>query len=468
MSHQRHVSGRWVPPVLWGLGGIVLCIGIVLASAVTIQEPVWGQAAPTWAAGGPVALVGGTLIDGTGAGPVMNSVVLIRDGRIERVGMLESVVIPDDYTSISTEGMTVLPGLWDMHVHLLYAGHTDLQYWHRTYTDRFASDIMPATTWQLLQAGVTSARDLGAPPESVFLTKQRIADGEIPGPTLYVAGPQLTPQPPDWARFYRRGVVGPAGGGALAREMLALGADVLKISGAEQLSVDEVRAITSEAHARGRRVTAHGRTDAEIRVGLQGGVDEFQHIGLGDDGAPFPADIIDAIRSRVTSGDPVYWTPTIGLQTRGEYLQQTVEDLDDPVNYEGLPPEIATDVRTSLASFRPRVVSVQAIRQKVNQLREAGVQLLVGTDAGLAGNFHRAAMWQEMDAWVNVLGIDPLATIYAATGLAAEALGVAERTGTVAEGKEADVIVVKGDPLRHMNVLRDPALVLKHGRQVSP
>ena len=80
------------------------------------------------------ALIGGTLLDGSGGKPLKNSVVLIDGERITAVGDINSIRIPDGYEKISTEGMTVLPGLWDMHVHLLYAGHTDFPYWHRTYT----------------------------------------------------------------------------------------------------------------------------------------------------------------------------------------------------------------------------------------------------------------------------------------------------------------------------------------------
>jgi imidazolonepropionase-like amidohydrolase len=451
----------------------LLSLGFLITLAVVLTVVTHGQnldqpiAQRTATENGPFALVGGTLIDGSGSPALSNSVVLIRDDRIEQIGTIDSLPVPPSYALVSTEGMTVLPGLWDMHVHLLYAGHTSLQYWHRTYTGRFASDIMPATSMQLLRSGVTSARDLGAPAESIFATKQRIENGEIPGPTIYAAGPQLTPTPPDWAQYYRRGVSGPASAASLASEMLTAGADVLKISGAEQLTIDEIRAITSEAHALGIQVTAHGRTNAEIQIGLEGGVDEFQHIGIGTAGNEYPADLLSAIRVRVASGSPLYWTPTVGLSLRGDYLGINVEALDDPMNYVDLPPLIAEDIRASLVSFSPEPSPVETIRRKVHQLREAGVQLLVGTDAGLPGNFHGQAMWQEMEAWVNVLGIDPLSTIHAATGLAATALGVEEDSGTLTEGKYADVLVVRGDPLQHMAVLRVPVMVFKHGRRID-
>jgi imidazolonepropionase-like amidohydrolase len=131
-----------------------------------------------------------------------------------------------------------------------------------------------------------------------------------------------------------------------------------------------------------------------------------------------------------------------------------------------LPALIAQDVRQAILTFRPQPAPRELIVRKVRQLRDAGVELLMGTDAGLAGGFHAQATWQEMDAWVTVLGITPMETIQRSTSLAARALGVADRTGSIETGKAADLIVVHGDPLRHMAVLRDPVMVFKAGRRV--
>jgi imidazolonepropionase-like amidohydrolase len=435
----------------------------LLAAARVWSAPV--EFSAQQGAAGNVALVGGTLIDGVSDRIVRNSVVLVRDGRIERVGTVRELAVPDGYRQIDTNGQTVMPGLFDMHVHLLYAGHTSLQAWHEMYTPRFEREIMPATARQLLMSGVTSVRDLGAPPDAIFGVKARIASGEIDGPTIYAAGPQLTPEPPAWARFYRWGISGAADATAKAGQLLERGADVLKVSGAEGMTLDEVQAITTAAHARGKMVSAHGRTDAEIRIGLDGGVDDFQHIG--GMGAEFPAELMAAIAARVRSARPLYWTPTIGLPLNGQRLVDNPESLDDPRNYAGLPPLIAEDIRTAIRAFRPQAGPRDVIRRKVGQLRDAGVQFLLGTDAGLAGNPHAQATWQEMDAWVNVLGIDAMATIQRATSGAARFLGVADRTGSIEPGKAADLIVVDGDPLVHMNVLRDPVMVFKGGRQVK-
>ncbi len=408
------------------------------------------------------ALVGGTLIDGTGSPPLENAVLLIDNGIIVAVGELGSLNIPADYTPVSTEGRTVLPGLWDMHVHLLYAGHTNFPYWHRTYTDQFTDTIMPATALQLLHSGVTSARDLGAPPEAIFRTRERIANNEIPGPTLYAAGPQLTPQPPDWGIYYRRNISGDGNAQTEAMNLAEREANVLKVSNAEGLSIDEVRTVTDIAHAQGILVTAHGRTDAEIEIGLAGGIDEFQHIGTGSDA--YPDSLITRITNITSSGGALYWTPTVGLQLRAGTASASRELLDDPENYLGLPAEIIQDIQNSLAGYNPDPAPADIIKRKIQQLQDAGVTLLVGTDGGLSGNPHAQGMWQEMLTWVEELGIDPLQTIHAATALPARVMGVDHVVGSLEPGKIADVIVVRGDPLISMEFLSDPELVIKNGQ----
>ena len=109
------------------------------------------------------ALVGGTLIDGYGSTPLRNSVVIIQGERIKAVGQVGTLAIPSGAEVVSTEGMSVLPGLWDMHVHLMINGHSDYAHWDKTYPPQMESVIMPASARQLLMTGVTSARDLGGP-----------------------------------------------------------------------------------------------------------------------------------------------------------------------------------------------------------------------------------------------------------------------------------------------------------------
>ncbi len=269
--------------------------------------------------------------------------------------------------------------------------------------------------------------------------------------------------PPDWAQHYRRNISGTENGVNQATTLVELEADILKISNAQGLNLDDIRTVVSIAHAQGLRVTAHGRADAEIEIGLLGGVDEFQHIGVASE--ELSDRVMELIESRIDSGNELYWTPTIGLQIRAGTQLSDKELLDAPENYQGLPPEIIEDIQTSLVNYNPTPTSVDIVRHKINQLQEAGVILLVGTDGGLPGNPHSQAMWQEMLAWVNVLGIDPMETIHTATGLSAQVMGVEETVGTLTVGKVADIIVVHGNPLQNMSFLKDPEMVFKEGRQ---
>ena len=149
------------------------------------------------------ALVGGRLIDGFGHAPIQDSVILIDGDRITAVGTVDTLDVPEGYAIVSTDGMDLLPGLWESHAHLMLTGHADYPHWQATYLDRLADEIMPASAVQLLLAGVTSARDLGAPLEPSVSVKTRINNGEIPGPNLYMSGPFLQAEVEEWQTAYR-------------------------------------------------------------------------------------------------------------------------------------------------------------------------------------------------------------------------------------------------------------------------
>ena len=157
-----------------------------------------------------LALVGGTLIDGFGGPPLADSVILVEDQRIRAIGQVGQLAVPQDAEVVSTEGMSVFPGLWDMHVHLMIDGHADYEHWDRTYVGRFRSEIMPAGAKQLLLAGVTSARDLGGPLEDSLAVREALRSGRIDGPTLYVSGPFIQKKPYPGTEAFRWGVDGPA------------------------------------------------------------------------------------------------------------------------------------------------------------------------------------------------------------------------------------------------------------------
>jgi len=437
--------------------------GVVLAGSLLAQ----GSAPQTPSA--RLALVGGLLIDGTGGAPVRNSVVLVRGERIERVGTVATLPIPAGYERISTEGLTVMPGLWDLHVHMMYSGHPNPGAWFK-HAPEFERVTIPASAHQMLMAGVTSVRDLAAPADAIFGVKKRVASGALPGPTIYAAGPalaKLNPGQTTTGQFVP--IADAADARAKAKQLLDAGADVIKMFFAERMSPEERTAIISEAHARGKKVAAHGQNDAEVRLGLAIGVDDFQHIGI--DSPEFAPDIMAALRERVRTGPPVYWTPTIGANglLNHDYAATKPELLvDDPELYLDLPPALVAEVKAGWETFAPRPSRNDAgaiIRRKVAQMQEAGVIVNFGSDEGSFGEVARHAAWMDADLWVHELGVPPMTVIKRMTLDAARTMGVDQQVGSVTEGRYADIIAVGGDPLRDIAVLREPKVVVKHGRR---
>ena len=167
----------------------------------------------------------------------------------------------------------------------MYAGHPDARYWFDTYTPQFERVIMPASAEQMLMAGVTTVRDLAAPPQPILAVRKRIASGEIPGPTVYVAGPALTKGGnPNAVQTWN--VSGAADAKAKTSQLIDAGVDWIKVINAEALTPEEMKAIVDEAHARGRKVAAHAFSEAEIRQGLIAGVDDLPACSNTDSGVP--------------------------------------------------------------------------------------------------------------------------------------------------------------------------------------
>ncbi len=417
-----------------------------------------------------VALVGGTLIDGYGGAPLQNSVILIEGERIRAVGQVGALEVPEGAEVISTEGMSVLPGLWDMHVHLMINGHADYAHWDRTYPPLFRDVIMPSSARQLLMAGVTSARDLGAPLEDILAVRDAVNAGRIPGPTLYVSGPFIQHEPYPGTEAFRWGVEGEADARAKVGRLAEAGVDVIKLIDQDQMTMGEVRAVVDEAHRRGLTVVAHAHRPEEIRRGLAAGVDCFEHTGLATAPA-YPDDVLAALRDRTAKMNlgPLFWTPTVSPLQNYEYLRDHPEALDDPSWHEGLPDSIVADIAASVAHpgelpyYQLTPLRRPTLKRKFEQLREAGVTLLIGTDSGVPLNFHSRSTWQELDLWVRVFGIPPMEAIRAATYWPSVMMGVSEEVGTVSPGKYADIIAVRGDALRYVNLLQDVDLVMKHG-----
>jgi imidazolonepropionase-like amidohydrolase len=426
------------------------------------------------AAAQTVAMVGGTLVDGTLKDPIKDSVILIEGQRIKAVGTVDTLPVPAGATVISTEGMTVMPGLWDMHVHLMLNGHADYSRWHPTYASRQRDLIMPASAAQLLMAGVTGARDLGANLEDSIAVREAINAGRIPGPTMFMSGPFLQHETYAGAEHYRWAVKGAADARAKVKRIADAGVDVVKLIDQDKMTPDEVAAIVDEAHKRGLPVIAHAHRPEEIRLGLKLGVDGFEHTGLSAS-PEYPEDIVAALRERTAdmSKGPIFWTPTIEGLYNFPYTVKNHEFIDGDEWHHGLPPPVVADIKQSLSHperisyFQQTPQRWPTLKRKFQQLREAGVLMLIGTDSGIPMKFHSGSTWNELDVWVNQLGVPAIEAIRAATYWPAVAMKRDKDYGTVTEGKYADIIAVKGDVLKQVALLQRVDIVVKHGKRVK-
>ena len=406
---------------------------------------------------GPVALVGARLIDGTGADPVDDGVLVFEGERILAVGRRGAVQVPSGAMVIEADGMTVMPGLIDCHVHL--AGQWGYDLLRKLMTPPSLSLLYAVpNTRATIEAGITTVRDAGGTPAGVKLAIDR---GLFAGPRMLVAvsflsqtgghgdsfmpccldmGRQLPPDIPhgvvDGLDEMRHKV----------REILRAGADWIKLctSGgvlspadspeSAQFTVDEIAVAVYEAAAQGKRCMAHAQSNRGIKNAIEAGIASIEHGIYLDD---------EAIQMMLDRG--VYLVPTL-------VAPQDVIELAEA--RPGLLPAYAVEkARQVLVTHR------ESFRRAV----EAGVKVAMGTDSGVGPHGGNA---RELGLMVEHGGMTPMQAIVASTRSAAELLRLDDQLGTLAEGKLADMLVVNGDPLANVRILEDAhnlSLVLKGG-----
>jgi imidazolonepropionase-like amidohydrolase len=411
-----------------------------------------------------LVLSGGTVIDGYGNAPIPDGIVVIEGERILAVGGVGQVAIPEGAEVVSTEGMTVLPGLWDMQADLMRLGHADASRWNGTYGPLAERVVMPIAARQLLAAGVTSARDVAAPLEAAIRVRGRVRERIIDGPTLYVSGPALRKLATAGTQAWQWEVAGGPDVRAKVRQLADAGVDYLLLADLGMWTAEELEAVVSEARLRGLPVQAIAEQPADIVRGAAAQLDGF--LGTGAGVGPFPAEVTQALTGRLTQAGarPIAWTPAISATMNLASLQQNREPLDDPRATAQLPELIAADIKGSLAALPP--ADPTGLCERLRQLDEAKVLLLVGSGAGAPAHLHSRATWQEIDFWVRDCGIPAVRAIRAATHDAATAMGVGHESGAISPGKIADVIAVRGDVLRDPGLLQDVDIVIKRGRRV--
>jgi len=419
-----------------------------------------GGGTPTLHAQQRVALVGGMLLDGYEAPAIHNAAILIEGDRIVAVGPAYSIEIPAGTEIVDTRGMTMLPGLIDLHVHLMILGHGEYRDWFPIFTNRM-EEMMAISAKQLLMAGVTTALDLGGP-LSILGIRDRVNAGEIPGPRLFVSGPWIGRVAfGGLPTYFQWTIHSPEEAAEKTRELAEAGVDVIKTWAGMREA--DMRAVVQVANERGLRVHSHLYSPELIWEALRAGVHVIQHAGSAGN-PPYPDDLVMEIAHRRI---PVVQT----IAHRAWIYPQTIEfpeRMQDPKLRKDLPPDIYEELQRSFEDFRRLSYFRTAPRQVRNseiaarQFIEADAVMGMGTDSGSPLNFHTESAWREISALVDA-GMTPIQAISAATKTGAEILGLGSQLGTIEPGKLGDVIVVRGNPLFDINVLGYVEHVVKSG-----
>jgi imidazolonepropionase-like amidohydrolase len=427
-------------------------IGLALAAVFALQ-----QAVSTPQASPPVtAIRAGTLIDGTGGQPLKNVVILVVGERINAIGA--TVQIPTGATVIDLSGETVLPGFIDAHVHL--AGRTigdgDWQHSRLTEMPSQLALLGAAHAQQTLEAGFTTVRVVGSANFGDIALRNAINAGWIQGPRIVGAGISFGIrgghcdetnglQPEAFGGSHEGGIeVGVANGvdevRNAVRYLVKYGADVIKICatggvlsltdsvGVQQYSEDEMRAIVETAAQLDRRVAAHAHGTAGIKAAVRAGVTSIEH------GSILDAEAVALMKQRGT-----WLVPTL-------LAGFTVESLAMAGR---LPPPIAAKA----LAIAPRM------HNSFKLALDGGVKIALGTDAGV---MRHGTNGREFGLMVRY-GMTPMQAIVAGTSSGATLLGLEREIGTVAVGKRADLVAVRGDPLQSITILERVDFVMKDG-----
>jgi imidazolonepropionase-like amidohydrolase len=380
----------------------------------------------------------GKLLDG-------QTIVVVGD-TIQSIAPTSQVQAQAGDVVVDLSGMTVLPGLIDVHTHLTM--NTDFD----PYRELISTDAKEAINGVVnakttLMAGFTSVRNVGANGFTDVDLRDAINSGQVPGPHMLVSGPligitgghcdeNLLP-----IKYH---VVGDGVADGIAevqhkvRENIKYGADLIKICAtggvlskgddpqASQFTLEEMQAIVADAHRLGRKVAAHAHGAQGILWATEAGVDSIEH------------------------GSYINDESIAEMKKRGTYLVPTLYLEDWMLEKGNLP-----------AFYHQKMIDVSAVaKSNIKHAMQAGVKIALGTDAAVYPHGLNA---HELDVYVNQLGMAPLAALQSATVNAADLMGWSAKTGTLEAGKWADIIAVDTNPLDDVRVLQDVRFVMKAG-----
>ena len=413
----------------------ILAIGLLVGSVCNAEPDTYIRA------GAIIDVAAGEILD--------NRIIAIEDGAIAAVTPASDGPIPADAEVIDLSGYTVLPGLIDAHTHLL--SDSDDHGLNSLVVSLPESTINGVKNAAItLQAGFTTVRNVGAPGYADIALRDAIAAGEVAGPRMLVSGPPVgitgghcsdnNLLPFEYGVTETGVADGPWEIRQMVRQNVKFGVDLIKTCStggvlsagtrldAVQYTLEEMEALVDEAHMHGRKVAVHAHGTAGIRNAILAGADSIEHASFLTD------DVIElAMEHGTRFVMDIYVTEHI--LTEGEANGVLPESLD-----------------------KEREVG-QIQRESFRQAHAAGVEMVYGTDSAVYPHGDNARQFSRMVQF----GMTPAEAIRSATASAADLLGVGDQVGRIAEGLQADLVAVAGNPFEDISILEHVEFVMKGG-----
>ena len=385
------------------------------------------------------------LFDGTGSPVVRDALVVIENAHIVAVGPASQVALPDGTALLDVGERLVLPGMIDAHVHLLWSGSVSSGQESKVATDSQALLMGARNAQMALKSGLTTVRDCGDRNYLSLALRDCINHGDLAGPRMLCSGPVITSTAGQlWWQSIECDRVDELQ--KAVRTLVKHEVDFVKLMGtggnatpgsnpeASQYDAAGFQAVADDAHRMGKKVAVHVHGVEGMRYAVDAGIDTLEH-------CPFRAHGRIAYDERLVA-DMVARDLIVSLAMPATWYRLRAEDMREPRTHPG----------------HLWVERYETIRR----MHAAGVKLVVSSDQGSTGT-QIDELPLLMEFLTNQVHIPAAAVLRGVTGLAAEALGLADRVGTLEPGKLADLVIVDGDPFADMTAMRRVHTVIKEG-----
>lgn len=403
-----------------------------------------------------VCFTGATIIDGTGSDPIPDGTIILEHGKVKNVGPSKQIAIPRDCIVIDATDKTIIPGLIDCHVHLIYNKYRTLQDIDRPSLEEAMIHAIKNAE-EIIDNGFTTVRDCGTRGSIAVAVRDGVNNGSLKGPRILASGPALTTTAgltdshPEWmpcTLSLGRVVDGPWEMVKAVRQQIKLGVDNIKIGGsAAEISPyassrmptimeEELGSAVTVAHDYERRVAFHCQALKTAKIALKVGVDTIEH------GTRLDEEAISMFKNSKTNLIPTLCTLYSVLEL-AESLNLIAKQVEEMRDHE----------TTWIRSFQ--------------LAHESGVKIALGSDAG--NRYPQGAGARELEFMVRH-GMSTMEALEAGTRRAAEAIGIEQEVGSLEEGKLGDLLILNGDPIVDINLLQDKSnlwLIIKGGQPIG-